>query len=245
MIRRRLSRFAATALSSLASVASLASLGFLTLLAGCDGVTVAPRSSTEVYDFRLQSDTFHVFHWPAGKNIKVYINAPADAALAATLTGAFEHGAEQWNAYAMYGEYRLTRTTSIEDADVLLTMSNDVSPVNTDGCPPILTSGSTTFCLQDPTAATLHLAGYPLAPPADTSARNVKMLVTILTSQAGVAGRINILVAHELGHVLGIGRHSPDPGDLMAAGVPVRSTLSRRDIATVQVLYHTVPDILP
>jgi predicted Zn-dependent protease len=215
------------------------------MVVACDGVDVSPRSSTEVYDFRLHSDTFHVFHWPAGKVVNVYVNTPADASVAATLASAFEHGAEQWNAYAMYGEYRLVRTTSIESADVVLMMSNDDSPVNTSRCPPILSSGSTTFCLEDPDAATLRLAGFPLAEPGDTTAHNVKMVVTILSSQTSIPGRINILVAHELGHVLGIGQHSPDQGDLMVGGLPTRSTLSRRDIATVQVLYHTVPDILP
>ena len=212
----------------------------------CDGITVPPRPSTDVYDFRLRSDTFHIFHWPAGKEVRVFVSLPSDPALANTLVSAFEHGAEQWNAYALFGEYRLVRTTTISDADAVLHMTNDQSPVNTDNCPPVLSSGTTTFCLADPSVEPLRLAIFPFPDAGETeSDSNVKMLVTIQSSQALIPGRIERLVAHELGHVLGIGQHSSDQGDLMVGGLPTRSTLSRRDIATIQVLYHTVPDILP
>jgi predicted Zn-dependent protease len=53
------------------------------------------------------------------------------------------------------------------------------------------------------------------------------------------------LVAHELGHVLGIGRHSEDPRDLMWRTDPSRSTPGPRDAATVLVLYHTVAGLVP
>jgi hypothetical protein len=216
----------------------------LTTLA-CDGPTLPPRASSSVYDFRLASDTFHVFHWPSGKEVRVYIVQNPDSSLNAQLASAFERGAEQWNTRALFDEYHLTRTSSLADADAVLRFSTDLPPVNTTACTPTFSNAVTTFCIDDPDAAQLHLATFHPLSPADTTSGHVKMLVTVLTTSATISGRLDRLVAHELGHVLGIGQHSPDPSDLMAAGIPPRADLSARDAATVQVLYHTVADILP
>jgi hypothetical protein len=170
--------------------------------------------------------------------VYVYGTRPADVD---SLTRSFERGAREWNSYALFGEYRLVQSQTIADADVVLRWSNDLAPVDISACPPVFSNGVTTFCIDDLDARPLRLATFaaPAAPTAD-----VKMLVTILASQAVIPGRIDQLVAHELGHVLGIGRHSPEAADLMYAD-PGRATLSRRDVATVQVLYHTKADILP
>jgi hypothetical protein len=222
----------------------LIALSILTL-AACDGPTLPPRASSDVFDFRLQSDSLYVFHWPNGHNIRVYVNPGNDASATALLATAFERGAAAWNAHALFGEYHLSRAESLAEADVVLRLSSDLAPVNTENCPPAFSNAVTTFCIDDLSVRPLHLASYHPLPPADTTAANVKMIVTILSSQSSIEGRMDRLVVHELGHVLGIGQHSPDPSDLMAVGVPAITAPGRRDIATVQVLYHTMPDILP
>ena len=50
------------------------------------------------------------------------------------------------------------------------------------------------------------------------------------------------LVAHELGHALGIFRHSDDPDDLMYQR-PGRLGLSDRDRTVFATLYHTTPTV--
>jgi hypothetical protein len=222
---------------------AIGALAVCTVIAACDSPTLPPRSNTDVYDFRLQNDTFHIFHWPAGSRIGVYIHGSTPAKLD-SLAKSFERGAAEWNKFALLGEYELVRATTLSEADVVLRWSNDVAPVDHSACPPVFSSGVTTFCIEDLDATPLRLATFPQAGTPDPTARGVKMLVTILASQATIPGRIDRLVAHELGHVLGIGRHSPEPSDLMFAE-PARTTLSRRDVATVQVLYHTDADILP
>jgi predicted Zn-dependent protease len=52
----------------------------------------------------------------------------------------------------------------------------------------------------------------------------------------------NAVVAHELGHAVGIGAHSDQPSDIMF-GVPTVSMPSARDARTLQNLLGRQPDI--
>jgi hypothetical protein len=46
-----------------------------------------------------------------------------------------------------------------------------------------------------------------------------------------------IVMYHEIGHALGIFRHSPDPDDIMYFN-PTTATPTQRDFQTAEVLYH-------
>jgi hypothetical protein len=116
---------------------------------------------------------------------------------------------------------------------------SDIDVVDTAACRPALTRAVTTFCIDTLTA---RLIAFPLAGGEDSG---VRMLVTVLATEASVPDRIPRLVAHELGHVLGIARHSPNPLDLMWRTDPDATRPSTRDAATVQVLYHMRPDVVP
>jgi hypothetical protein len=220
--------------------AAAALAGGAAFMSACESPTMPPRSTTDVYDFRLRADTFHIFHWASGSDVRVFIYATTPER-EDSMAASFERGAAMWNAYALFGEYRLVRTQSIADADVVVRWSDNLAPVDDSQCPPTFSNGVTTFCIDDIDATPLRLATFPSLPGAP-GAQHVKMLVTILASQATIPGRIDRLLAHELGHVLGIGQHSPNNHDLMY-GDPVVDVLSRRDIATVQVLYHTAADV--
>jgi len=63
------------------------------------------------------------------------------------------------------------------------------------------------------------------------------MIVTVDPSRLLANQTLEALVAHELGHVLGIGSHSGDAEDLMFAAPRVESP-SAADARTLRVLLH-------
>ena len=218
-------------------------LGLCALLAACESPILAGRPSSDVYTFALDTDPPAILRWPTGSTVRLYVVPSGDAGRDALLTAATAAGAAAWNREALFGEFRLDPVDRIESADVVVSWSDVLLPVETEQCRPQLQRAVTTFCIDGFETETPALRPFPLRPPADPAAGDVRMLVTFLAAEALFPDRLPRLVAHELGHVLGIGRHSADPGDLMVSPDPIRDSPSRRDAATVQVLYHTRADV--
>lgn len=210
--------------------------------AACDPPMIPGRDATDVYAFTLPTQPPLVFRWPSGSDIRVWIESGPSPEREGLLETAFAAGADAWNQHAVFGEYRLVRASSLGLADVVLSWSDVTPPVVTDACRPVVTQAVTTFCVEDLGGAAPRLQPYPLR-TGGTS--RVRMLVTVLGSEAARPEFVNRLVVHELGHVLGIGRHSPERDDLMWRTDPLVDRPSPRDAATVQVLYHVRPDIRP
>lgn len=214
-------------------------------LGACDSPTIPARE--DAYPFatvpRFNGDRSVVIRWPAGTVVRVFVNG-GDATRTAALATAFDAGADMWHGAILFREFTLTRVNDIREADVVLTWSDVTLPLNVSQCPVALGNAATTFC---PTADLLRLVPFPFTSgvqgtvPSDS---RVKMLVTVIGSASSNQLRADMLVAHELGHVLGVARHSPNAQDLMFAQVTV-SALSHADASTIQVLYHTKPDLLP
>jgi hypothetical protein len=226
------------------SLTGMAAAVLLLAATACDAPTMPGHGLSDVYDFRLQTTPRSVLRWPLGTTVRVYV-AGGTGERAALLEGSMDRAARVWNQHALYGEYRLARTNDITQADAVLRWSDDASPVDTQECEPVLGRAVTTFCLTDngPPAGT-RLRTFPLLPPHAQATSRVRMLVTILGTQAQLPERLDGLVAHEMGHVLGIGQHSLDARDLMHAE-PGRTDPSQRDAASVRVMYHTRADITP
>jgi predicted Zn-dependent protease len=211
-------------------------------MTACEGPTIPPATSAEVYDFRLMTDPLSVLRWPSGSRVRVHVEATTSER-ALLLENALARGTAAWNTHALYGEYELVRATSLREADVLLRWSDEPAPVELSDCQPEVSIAVTSFCLSDEDPQRLYT--YPLLPPHADASSSVRFVITILGGLAGQETFVQDLVMHELGHALGIAQHSPDPDDLMTVGSPPRRSPSPRDIATVQVLYHTRPDIVP
>ncbi len=213
-------------------------LGALALgCAACDAPTIPARGG--VYPFTLQdSSVQRVLHWPLGSTVRVAV-APGGSAFN-NISSAVDAGIAAWNAVALYGEYHLQRVDALADADVVVVGSDVPLPVDVTGCPP---SGSglalTTFCL---TANRTALKDFPLLGTGGPG--HIKFLLTVLASTASDATTARRLVAHELGHVLGIAQHSPLATDLMASP-PLTDRPQPGDVATVLALYHTPATVLP
>ncbi|CAN5892579.1 hypothetical protein BH23GEM9_BH23GEM9_02260 [soil metagenome] len=216
----------------------------LSPLASCDAPTMPGHGLSDVYDFRLLTEPRLVLRWPTGTTVRVYV-AGGSGERASLLEAATDEGARVWNEEALYGEYLLVRTGDITEADAVIRWSDDLPPVDTEACQPLIVRAVTTFCLTDPDPARARLQVFPLLPPHQAAQSNVRMLVTILGTQSLQPERVHRLVAHELGHVLGIGQHSLDARDLMYGGEPGRADPSQRDAATMRVMYHTRPHLTP
>lgn len=205
----------------------------IVLAAGCDSSVIPPDAGVAPYEYRLAVTPPKILRWPSGSRIRVYV-ADADA----TLRGALAAGAAAWNAHALFGEYRLEETTELGSADVVLRWGTESGTVDFSECFPVNPRAVTTFCAAGDDLDN----GLAVFPRVDGGPSRVRMLVSVLDAQSANAGE---LVAHELGHVLGIMRHSDDARDLMYGQELQVSRPSRRDVATVRVLYQMAPQVLP
>src|SRR5690606_12686629 len=106
-------------------------------LSACEGPTVPPATSSEVYDFRLLSDSLKVLRWPSGSRVRVHAES-GEGERATLLENALARGAAAWNRHALYGEYELVRAASLREADVLLRWSDELAPVDLSECQPVV-----------------------------------------------------------------------------------------------------------
>ena len=209
---------------------SLAALGAAVILAAACETPDAPVRPTP-YDFRLfKTDT--VFHWPeSSMPVRVYAapvgRTPEDVAA----------GLLQWQRQFLYGELSTAVVTDSSDADVLVFLDGPAPP----DAPPT----------DDPPRAVC--GGYTALPPRDVDGNGdvrftdrLQIRVSWSTGEdpTDVTNCLQRVIAHELGHALGIFDHSSDPFDLMHPQ-PNVTTPSPRDQATIQTLYHYPTDILP
>jgi predicted Zn-dependent protease len=213
-------------------------LGAVLLFGACDPVTVPERNGTEVFDFRLPlgGDSV-VMRWPTASRIAVFVNPAPQTDRANILDEGFQRGAAAWEDASLYSTFRFAQVGLPQDADVILTWSDVPVPVFTADCQPSGGAAFTTFCLNG-----MHLFTYPLSSGAPS---RVRFIVTVRASEAGNRTRVMTLVMHELGHVLGLAQHSPNPADLMSTNPLDRNEPNARDRASLQLLYQMQADITP
>ncbi|MEX2281276.1 MAG: hypothetical protein WEE89_02185 [Gemmatimonadota bacterium] len=208
---------------------------------GCESATVPARAAEQVFEFRLPVNADRlVLRWPNAARIRVFVQPGLTEPLTELLQSAVRAGAMEWQSVSLFGDYSFALVGIPEQADVVVSWSTAIRPVEVADCTPIGGAAFTTFCL---TPEGDRLKPFPLRN--STAASSVRFLVTIRESEAINSARVHTLVMHELGHVLGIAAHSPDQQDLMFADPGIRDAPSARDRATVQLLYQTRPNITP
>src|SRR5688500_14124531 len=174
----------------------------LLILAACDPVTVPERSTGEVYDFRLVAGADSVvMRWPNGSRIRVFVQ-PTDSARDSLLVDSVERGMVTWQIASLFGNYRLERASTPENADVLVGWSDTQLPVDVAQCAPAGARAFTPFCL---TGSEKRLAPFPLRNGVESQ---VRYLITIRAGVTANAAAVQQLVAIELGHDIGCSQHS-------------------------------------
>jgi predicted Zn-dependent protease len=172
--------------------------------------------------------TIDLFRWPAHR-LPVRFWADPRSNMAALVSRAVGI----WEAQFLYGEFRGELVGDSARADVIVAWTDSVPPdVPPDTTPPNSCSGNTLFDFDS--------TGTALSGPIHVS---LKVLATSATDER-VQGCMRRIAIHEIGHSLGLLRHSAVPEDIMS-GSPQNNLPSRFDRRTVELLYHSVPTIGP
>lgn len=215
--------------------------------AGLAGACETPTVPLEVdpYDFRLQvpagmgqTSDVKTFHWPKGSSVDVILVGEA-LPNRPSLRTAFESAVRIWGVAAVFGEVALRETTDPGRALVILTWDDAEprysTPASCTG--PTTGAAATRGCLTDDGQSLRVWARR------DGGGSRALFRVTINRSLVVDAEFLQILVAHEMGHALGILSHSPDSGDLMWGGPLDAPDLSEADRVTLRSLYQAEVDL--
>lgn len=190
------------------------------------------------YDPALPSG--EIYRWPLGRTVRVWVDTAASPG-ATDLRAAATRAIEGWQRELYYRDLDLGIADAITQADIVVRVAQAPRRVGTAGCAPggAGAAGVTFFCraglaapAQD-TALTLPLLA--------NGPGRVKVEIAVDPSQTPAGGLV-VLVAHELGHALGIGRHSGNAMDLMHAS-PGVARPSPRDGETLRWVLRNRADL--
>jgi predicted Zn-dependent protease len=199
--------------------------------AACNDPAIPDRSF--VYSFAdtniVGSDTFvDLFRWP---EYRLPVRFWADPR--SNMRFLVERAIAVWEAQFLYNEFRGELVSDSSRADVIVTWADSVPPdVPPDTTPPNSCTGNT-FLDIDSTNA--------LSGPIHVSLTVLAVAVT----PARVQGCMRRLAIHEIGHALGLLRHSPYPEDIMTGSPDVTNLPSPFDRRSIETLYHMTPTIGP
>ena len=187
-----------------------------------------------------------VYHWPVGRTIAIWVDTTAQPA-GFDLEAAARAGAAAWERQAYYKEFSFRFTRDPHDADVVVRYRATPRPVDDASCDPAGGgAGETIFC-PDVDAGVMDvmplLAGGGGHIEADVLIEPYWVSDAFLAShQLTRQEHFGRLVTHELGHVLGIGGHSPDESDLMG-GLAIAPRISAGDASTLRWVLRQPVDL--
>ena len=205
----------------------LSALAAATAAACSDPATPDRECQNCYYSFAdtFPPDTF-IFHWPANR-LPVRFWADPRGPMPLLVHNAIA----AWEAQFLYGEFHGVVVDDSTHADVIVRWSG-VVPVDTiaDTSTVLACSGSTTNpeLFSDSSVDVLH----------------IDIDVDTTFTRPEVASCVRRVTIHEVGHSLGLVRHSLFSSDIMYSSAPVARP-SAEDRRTIEVLYHTQPTIVP
>jgi len=203
-------------------------VGVLAALLGCSDISAPLRD--DLYEWRLfmpaasgtGTDTLS-FHWPrSALPVRVWVEDSAG------LPADFDRAITVWKSQFLYREFDAQRVSDSIGADVIVRAGTTPGPQLSamrlsSALRPECTGGTdVTFSLDN--TEFLTPVRIFIAPQASSD-------------DPGLAECLALTSIHELGHALGIFRHSPDSTDIMFK-LPVVPLPSTADRETAEVLYH-------
>lgn len=209
------------------------------LAAACDSATIPALPGP--YDFRLAvygadgRARQHTFHWDRGTVVPVYLGDELPGA--GDLRQAFQRAVRAWRSAAVFGEVRLREATDLGEARAVLRWHDAAGVLSTPmTClGPVTGAASTLGCLNGPRDA---LRTWPRR-----DGEPSQVIYRVIIRRTDDQELLDRLVIHEMGHVLGILSHSPDPSDIMWAGPDLPPVPTARDRSTLRSLYMTPVDL--
>ncbi len=209
------------------------------LATACDSAIIPALPGP--YDFRLAvygtdgRARPRTFHWDRGAVVPVYVVHEQSGA--GDLRQAFRRAARAWRSAAVFGEVRLRETIDLGEARAVLRWHDAAGVLSTPmTCVgPVTGAASTLGCLNDPRDA---LRTWPRR-----DGEPSQVIYRVVIRRTDDQELLDRLVIHEMGHVLGILSHSPDPSDIMWAGPDLPPAPTARDRSTLRSLYLTPVDL--
>ena len=201
------------------------------LLVGCDSATaVRPEFA---YDPTSLTGGL-LYRWSTGARVRVFVEPMTAAGV--DLAGAAQRAVAGWNAVPQAREFVLEVVANREAADVIVYDRSMPQPVVTGSCPfnPSGAAGYTYFCPLNGRAERLR----PIGSAVLTTAIVIRVDMTTTATQPA----LDALVAHELGHAVGLGGPSPRTSDVLYTR-PSVSSPTDRDRATLRNLLGRAADI--
>lgn len=178
------------------------------------------------------------YRWTSGTTVRVW-TVDASSASPMNLGIAVRAAMSRWNDARQFAEFTLSSASSIGEADVVIYDRESALPVVPASCTfdPRGSAGYTYFC---PGTGTPQRTERMLA---TSGVGSISILIRVDRGRVTTQTAYNAIVAHEFGHVLGIGSHSDVSTDLMF-GLPTVEAPSPRDRATLRSVLGALPDLL-